>query len=555
MTGDAVLRVTAGVSGTDAPRTRVRITYAAPPTPAVHLAGPMSAPTQLTDGISVVDYVAPNSVQYYYLTTPASAAMRVVVTVTPYNGDPDLFVALNGAPANRTNYQYMSQSLTGSDTVVVSGNDSAVVQFCSGASCTLQIGVFGWRASNYTLTATSTAGTTSLTPGLPMVADVPANEYNYYAFGVPAGATYVTIQMTPFSGDPDMFVGNSANVGQLRPVAYDPTTYCAYSNWASRDVVEIYADQPCWCAPPCTYYIGVLGFYGAAPSSICAVSPVAPMRVLGAGPPWPAFVGRAPPRQLPSPPTPPPSAPRPVVVPLTPYLGDPDLFVTLDGTTPTASNNAYAASEPSGIDFIAIHFDDPQYLSSPCGPSTLPAGGACQVRIAVVGYTASIYNLVASASRYIQLIDGAQVEDLAPAGGWRYFRFTSSIAAPIVITAVPLSGDPDMFIGSDANATATSVPTNQRGTYFWRSTTLSTEIITIPPTDPNACAPPCSYYIGVTGYRSNATFAISATTRSSTPVPLTMGQPLVRLCWSQRLFACVCLVTPRLHPTPTPTPQ
>lgn len=79
-------------------------------------------------------------------------------------------------------------------------------------------------------------------------------------------------------------------------------------------------------------------------------------------------------------------------------------------------------------------------------------------------------------------------------------------------------------MGSDAVAN-TSVPTTARGSYIWRSTSLSSELIQVHPLDAGACTPPCNYYIGIQGYRSNASYVVTASTGSAAPTRLIMGQP------------------------------
>lgn len=118
--------------------------------------------------------------------------------------------------------------------------DLQVTQYCpSAAPCPINIAIFGWRASNYSLTLTTAQGAASLTPGLPFLDTVGANEYNYYTLNAVTGSSAITLQLTPFSGDPDMAVGNSA-LNLTRPNLDDPTTYCAASATSRRDVVEIF---------------------------------------------------------------------------------------------------------------------------------------------------------------------------------------------------------------------------------------------------------------------------------------------------------------------------
>jgi len=92
-------------------------------------------------------------------------------------------------------------------------------------------------------------------------------------------------------------------------------------------------------------------------------------------------------------------------------------------------------------------------------------------------------------------------------------------------------------VGSDYNASLTAVPTTTLGTYYWRSIGLGTEVIAIEPSDPHACIPNpvCSYYIGVVGYRNNASFNILARSQDAAPTQLILGQPQVRCTATNRI--------------------
>jgi hypothetical protein len=234
-----------------------------------------------------------------------------------------------------------------------------------------------------------------------------------------------------------------------------------------------------------------------------------------------------------------------------PYLGDPDLYITLDGSTPTTMNWQYRSIAGAGADYVAIRTTDPAYIAT-CGLTPL---APCIINIGVYAFTTSVYTVVGTSGRYTQLQDGRQLvrrsntlfgcmhvglgvllfslvlplqTDSVDGNSYAYFRFTSSMPnARIVFTVQPLSGDPDMYVGSDFNATLTGQPTNAPGSYFWSRVGLTTEVLTIFPTDPYACTPPCNYYIAVLGFQSNCSFTIIAKTISNNPVPLVIGQPMV----------------------------
>ena len=98
------------------------------------------------------------------------------------------------------------------------------------------------------------------------------------------------------------------------------------------------------------------------------------------------------------------------------------------------------------------------------------------------------------------------------------FIFESRWAGTVVtLVLTPLSGDPDMYVSTSPNANGTNS--------FWRAATMGVDVIQIFPTDPHACAPPCRYYIGITGYGGTALFTITGSTSSSAPSLLLNGRP------------------------------
>lgn len=371
-----------------------------------------------------------------------------------------MYVTLNGQTPTRSAYQYSSTSWQGVDAVVIRTNDTAVNRFCSGSGasgnvCNITIGVYGWGASNYTITATSEAGAAALTPGLPFFDELlQGGTYNYYSLAATVDESRVTIAVTPLSGDPDILVSNTAYIaqgtgGSARPTIGASTSYCAFSNSNRRDVVELYPSDPCYCVAPCTYYIGVLAWGGATQYSIVATETANPIITLIDGLPMAGVLPQGETDQFvftvqftDEDPTLPPH--RRVVEILTQsYLGDVDLFVTLDPSRmPGPSTWDYRAIGSGGIDAIAIRPTDPQFANSACGPA-IAAGDSCTIAIATYGFTSSIYAIVATAGRYVQLADGQPQADSVDAGTYNFYRF--SVLEPnqlITITLQPSSGDP-----------------------------------------------------------------------------------------------------------------
>jgi len=329
-------------------------------------------------------------------------------------------------------------------------------------------------------------------------------------------------------------VSNSAFVangtGSKRPTSADGSSYCAFSNMNRRDVIELYPGDACYCAPPCTYYIGVQAWADPVSYSIVASELASPFFTLIDGLPMAGLLPQGETDQFvftvqfpPDDPSLPPTR-RVIEIIMQTYLGDADLFVTLDGRVPSPTSWDYRAIGGTGVDAIAIRASDPAFLASPCGPA-VSSNGSCTISIAAYAFESSIYAIVATSGRYLQLVDGQPQTDSVDMRQYNYYRFFVGTPGQLTTFQVqPASGDPDLYCGSDANAN-TTVPTTARGTYLWRSITTGNEMLQVYPTDPGACAPPCSYYCAVYGYRTNASYVITAATGSAAPTRLIIGQP------------------------------
>lgn len=81
------------------------------PAPGGAVGGPASAPTPLTDGLPLNDFVSYGASQYYTFQVPAPVAVnaRLDVVVVPVTGDPDLYIKLGGGLPARNSYDYFSR--------------------------------------------------------------------------------------------------------------------------------------------------------------------------------------------------------------------------------------------------------------------------------------------------------------------------------------------------------------------------------------------------------------------------------------------------------------
>jgi hypothetical protein len=239
-----------------------------------------------------------------------------------------------------------------------------------------------------------------------------------------------------------------------------------------------------------------------------------------------------------------------------------------------------------------------QVTNTSCDPSK--GAEVCAVSIGVIGFapTDTYFILVATTSNAILLTDGGTQSGTVNASNYQYYMFyvtnpnatvsaaplctslpdPSTLVSPctppppslslfltecechfrcpfsrcadvrccfflplgqVYITVTPLSGDPDMYVSTTPNPI--------RGNSTWRASSMGSDTVQITPTDVNACTAPCRYYIGVTGFASQATYTIRASSNVTMPTILTPGLPTVR-----RMHASLCPRSPCFVPSRHP---
>ena len=173
-----------------------------------------------------------------------------------------------------------------------------------------------------------------------------------------------------------------------------------------------------------------------------------------------------------------------IILSLSPLTGDPDMYVTLDDSAPTASNHQvrltpslslmrtsscslvqYAALGTEGEETLVFSNSDPTFKQF--------CSNECNMRIAIRGYSASMYSLAVSQtgndSTATRLEEGIPQHGFAPMNDYIYYSFLhTSPSKAITFTLTPLEGDPDMFI-----STTTTRPTLVDHHSGWASLSLS----------------------------------------------------------------------------------
>jgi hypothetical protein len=202
----------------------------------------------------------------YYFDVPAGAP-GFTVTLTATYGDPDIYINLDPSlTPTSTSAQYKALSSLTEDSISINASDvnfvnCVNVSFPDHARCRAFIGVYGFRASQYSLVASLINAYTQLQESIPVSGTVNPGTYTYYTFTTQTADTYV-FTATPISGDPDMYISN--NVSLRDGGASLPTlqNHMWFSNGLNNESVTLNPSDPrvSSCPLPCTYFIGMTGF-------------------------------------------------------------------------------------------------------------------------------------------------------------------------------------------------------------------------------------------------------------------------------------------------------
>jgi len=470
-----------------------------------------SSPVELVDGQPQNGQV-PQSLSQQYVYYVSRGFGQFQITLSPSFGDPDLYVSVNTTnPPGPGSSDYSSLGTSGPEVITIFESDPLLASRCGSSSdlCPIFIAVNGFTNSTYSIIVTSADVSTDLSNGVPLYDTVSHGVYKYYVFRNDMPGVKLTFAVTPYSGDPDLYVSTQTN----------PQPTLNNYTWASmgigRDVVEVSPNDPNACGVPCSYYIGVTAFSMNASYSVVAIQTNYTVIQLTDGQPQVSSVTQGSTDQYflyaaVGTPT--------ITITLSQLYGDSDLYVNLNGEEPSFGNAQYYSMNANGDDLITISSSDSAYQQSPCNPANANAS-FCVVYIGVGGYSAlATYAVLASSTNAILLLEGMSQSASVNASQFMQFIFevhSSGLEVDLVLT--PMSGDPDMYVSTTENANFTN--------NHWRANSMGMDVVQIFPDDPNACTPPCRYYIGVTGFGGPASFTLSGSTGFNLPSLLTNGRP------------------------------
>lgn len=457
-------------------------------------------------------------------------AQPIHISLTPYTGKYTIYVA--NRPENldwdtemfRFNWCTCNASHTNHATVLDISSDDRWYRYDSTYLVLVQAFEFtADHSATYSLTYSTGDTTVRLQEGVQYADDVDEGAYKYYSFPVHEAHEDISIKLTTFSGDPDLYLSIHPNNTKPDRDNYDFLSSAFGGevmtlNW-EQGLSDVCPKQAEYTSDPqlCMLYIGVYG-YKQASYTIKVITRKDIPELMVEGFPvtgqinetqfdyYYIYLG----------------VNSPVTIAMESLSGDPDLFVSLlDANTsevvedwPRPNKVVFDfASQSMANDIIRISSAE---LASRC-PSK-----ACVVLTGVYCFSAYCrYSINANQESIAVLLDSQPVNGYIEEFGYNYYSFIVNIDdANILISLTSTSeGDPALVVSKGPNTR----PTSENCT--WGSYIYGHGYLMISADDPSLEGSTRGVYvIGVFGYM-NTTYTLTATSAAIPVIMMVPGTP------------------------------
>jgi hypothetical protein len=214
--------------------------------------------TELVDGQPQGMTLAGGTWTYFYARVNFPPTQTYSVYVRTASGDPDLYIATDGAGLPTTtppHYQYSSNHASGDEYVDIAPGTSGY-----NSSTIMVAGVYAWGTaqSTFTITYASASVVVGLAAGVAQSGFLLAGQYAYYSFPAAAPSQPTTWAVTALAGDPDIYVGVWPPLQQRYRPTVATHTWAAFSDSSDTIVIQPYPTDPGACRVSCNYIAGVL---------------------------------------------------------------------------------------------------------------------------------------------------------------------------------------------------------------------------------------------------------------------------------------------------------
>lgn len=401
---------------------------------------------------------------------------------------------------NSSYYQYSTADLD-MDSIKITRNNAVKSYFIVGAKSLTYYAAFqiSYGFENTIL---------QLQAGVAVTDHVFEREYDYFSFFMPTGDQILKITLTPVSGDPDVYISTKTR--------YPSSTNSTWKSFRyGADAIDINTATDANACSHCTYYIAVVGMTEATYSLVVSLQDT--QFTLADGIPmsgslglltWSYYTfydshGSA----------------RDFRVVLTSTSGNADMFITLDGSTPTSMSYDYSSTNWMSDDQVTIkHSDSPYQIC-------LDAGGAtsCKFIIGIRGMSFSnefTITLTSSVSTSLIQLGGTQ-RGVVAGGEYVFYKLAlsqqgSTSPYTLQIRAVPTSGHISVY-------SSCQYPMPRSNTSSWSLSPADAgrvlEISSLSIVDSGCLRSTPNLYFSVFG-DSASSFSVSARIGDNSSVPL-----------------------------------
>lgn len=446
------------------------------------------SPVTLADGAPQEASVAPHARKLFWFHTGGSS-QDITITATPITGSLEIFVSPGKDSDPRRGHAVWTSSTSAfsENSVTLYHTDSHFLHTPGVYEIAVRGGALG---SNFSITATHSNSILSLRDGIPIEEAVGSGEYEYFMIPVENASHPLVLDLTPFSGDPDLFVKCTVNATGDDSGSPSRKHYTWRARTWGRDTLTIpYSETHCAKGKKegGTFYIAVYGFRNSTFMLTASVNPEVKIALQQGVPQYGLVTANEYRRYRVFVPDEPNAR---VTLTLTPRYGDPDLFARMNGLKPWATFGQYdyRSRVASGSDVIRIQPGDRNYCRG------------CWARVAVYGYRTSAYTITTSTDHSIvSLQDGVPVQERLQARQYEFFSFFVEPGnKEMVVTVTPVVGDPDLFMSR-------TVQRPNMSHHTWHSSHWGEDFIVVQGAD----LVPGNYYISVYAF-SNSSFTVQA---------------------------------------------
>ena len=487
---------------------------------------------QLTDGVPFQSILLTGEYDYFsYYVLPQTANNSLSIAATRFGGDIDL--ACDDVIQQPVWYsaKWTSSNTDNSDSILIRDPRPGTTYYCS---------AYGFTGGQYSIVA-SLASPVQLQAGVPFHMQQPVGGSQYYTFETSyAQRQSMTINVRPSQGRAFLYVSNTATM----PVFSSASTYGWSSTieYDSTQTVRL-TSADCYVAPGtdmslarCQYHILVWiptnNFQWDAVYSITVETQNDPT-TLEYGVNYDAYIAAGQTKYYKFYIT---EERSQWSLQMTTEFGDPDVYVSRIHQQPGPPPNQEWEAALDGSDVLTVDWNDYVYNGQSMIGTYYVAVNAYAPKGDVYYRMVLVVESESGRSTVITLEQGIPQTRALSADAMGYYRFTPSAEGwpyAVMITVIPLSGDPDLYVGRNfqPNITTVTYPpsTNPEGqadvVYIGSNSSQGVCNPTIFVIGGSSC------YYGITVHSWSAShYQVLVTTMnangSTTPIPIANGQTL-----------------------------